>query len=579
MNALFDRGQFSIASFEGYLTENGIVAVADLDRAREAASASNSPLLTAIVDLGLVTDDDLCASLQAQTGLEREISLTVDVARAGQLGWSFLRNARVAPLQAASAEANTEGHTKSETACRNAVFAVADPFDAFTLKSLALAVKEPLEIRLALSSDILAAIDAAEEATEAPDGPEATFSQGAADEDVALLKERASEAPVIQLGIQLFDKAVDLRATDMHLEATPQGLRVRYRVDGALQEDRRIAKAQAPALVSRLKLLAGVDIAEGRLPQDGRIKTTVRGRAIDMRLATLPSHHGESIVVRLLDQSRITLSLPKLGFGEAAQRTLSDLTDQTGGIILVTGPTGSGKTTTLYSLLDMVRGGDRKIITVEDPIEYELDGLTQVQVRPQIDLTFARVLRATLRHDPDILLVGEIRDGETARVAVEAALTGHLVLATLHTNSASAAPARLIDMGVEDYLLASTLSAVVGQRLIRTLCGACKKPEPLGTAVASRYVPLAASQPDRAAVPVGCATCNQTGYAGRTVIYEIMQTSAAVRAAILNRTDANALEDSLRATGFQTMRQCGAEKALRGDVALADVLIATGDGA
>lgn len=565
MNALSDRGTFSITSFEGYLTENGIVAAADLERAREAASASNRALLAAVVDLGLLADDDLCASIAAQTGLKRETDLLLDRECANQLGWSFLRRAKVAPLF-------------SEGEVGRPMFAVADPFDDFTLRGLTLAVKGPIDFCLALPSDILAAIDTAEAEQTATFASEISTNFGQAAEDIALLKEKASEAPVIQLGMQLFDKAIDLRATDIHLEAIPQGLQVRYRVDGSLLDDRRISMAVAPALVSRLKLLADVDIAESRLPQDGRIKTTVRGRSVDMRLATLPSHHGESLVVRLLDQSRVTLSLPKLGFADDARKTLSALTDQTGGIILVTGPTGSGKTTTLYSLLEMVRGGQRKIITVEDPVEYELEGLTQVQVRPQIDLTFARVLRAALRHDPDILLVGEIRDGETARVAVEASLTGHLVLATLHTNSASAAPARLIDMGVEDYLLASTLTAVVGQRLIRTLCGDCKQPQALDEDIVSRYLPGGDDIPAATSIPVGCACCNGSGYSGRTVIYEIMQTTAAVRAAILNRTDAASLEEALESYGFRTMRQCGFEKALKGQVALADVLVATGDG-
>ncbi len=354
--------------------------------------------------------------------------------------------------------------------------------------------------------------------------------------------EDPEDAPVIRLVNQMLRQAVRGSASDLHLEPHEEGLRARMRIDGTMQNvfDRRDVPARR--VVSRLKVMAGLDIAETRLPQDGRIALRLGGRAIDVRLSTLPGHHGERVVMRLLDRSGGLMGLDRLGLSDADAARLNRLAALPNGIILATGPTGSGKTTTLYSLLRLADRRERNILTVEDPVEYDLPGISQTPVNPEIGLTFARGLRSILRQDPDVILVGEIRDGETAQVACEAALTGHLVFSSLHANTALAAVVRLRELGVEGYLIATTLRGVLAQRLVRRLCPDCARMAPPTADEAAQFAAHGVPLPAQIAHPTGCDTCEQTGYSGRIGIFDILEIDESLRAAI----DSDASEVRLR---------------------------------
>ncbi|NJO38052.1 MAG: type II/IV secretion system protein [Rhizobiales bacterium] len=361
----------------------------------------------------------------------------------------FLRQARIMPLD------------DSET---DLTIVMADPLDDYAINALRLYARKTIRVKVGLPGDVEAAL---EMLFGQKDGEGALIQArgdggAAADDDIERLRDLASEAPVVRIVNRLIVKAVERRASDIHIEPFEQRLRVRYRIDGLLTEAETPPADLLAAIISRLKIMAGLNIAERRLPQDGRIRLAVRGRDIDLRVATMPIMHGEAVVLRILDRASVRLDLEALGFGGVRLETYRDGLTRPNGVILVTGPTGSGKTTTLYASLAELNSDERKILTVEDPIEYQLAGVHQVQIKPQIGLTFAHVLRAMLRHDPDVIMVGEVRDLETAEIAIQAALTGHLVFSTLHTNSAAGTLTRLLDMGAEPYLLASTLNAIVG---------------------------------------------------------------------------------------------------------------------
>lgn len=547
----------SITGFESYLLDRAALTAADIARAHRAVEASGGDLLSGLTDLGIVADDRLIEYLSDYTGLEILSNLTADHERALKLGLPFLGHACIIPL--ADKAQSTDTYQ----------IAVANPFNEFAIQGCQIALKRPVSLVLSTKTSIE---KAHEELQMAASGEELSSSAEAPSlsaDDTEVLRDKASAAPVVKLINRLFEESVSRGATDIHFETTRQGLAVRYRIDGILLDGTTVGPDTGPALFSRLKLLAGLDIAENRLPQDGRIRSIIAGNTIDMRLATLPGLFGENAVVRILDKSRVHLDLSVLGYAAAAKERLADMIGQTSGLVLITGPTGSGKTTTLYALLNQLKSRERKIVTVEDPVEYEFDGMTQIQVKPQIGLTFARVLRAALRHDPDVLLVGEIRDKETAQVAIEASLTGHLVLATLHTNSACAAPARLVDMGIENYLVATALSGVVAQRLVRTLCSHCKKPDIVSSPRNDDLEP-------NLFTPVGCDHCNGTGYRGRTTIYEILVCGPAIQKGVMEQVDSSSIEQIALTDGFASMQACGRQKAHAGKVALADVLLATG---
>jgi general secretion pathway protein E len=384
--------------------------------------------------------------------------------------------------------------------------------------------------------------------------------------DIERLADQAADAPVIRLVDRMIAEALAARASDIHLEPTEAGLRLRLRIDGVLRAREAPPAALHPALVSRIKVMAGLDIAEKRLPQDGRASASVQGRDIDVRVSTLPTVHGESVVLRLLDKAQAPLDLDALGFAADLRDGIDRVLRATSGIVLVTGPTGSGKTTTLYAALQRLDTDAANVVTVEDPVEYRLADINQIQVRPRIGLDFATVLRSVLRHDPDVVLIGEIRDSETARIAVQAALTGHLVLSTLHTNDAASAVTRLVDMGVEPYLITSTLRAVLAQRLVRRLCGKC-----------CRQVPAAGlGQPGDGTLGVaaGCDACGD-GYRGRAAIGELLVMDEAQNRLVLGGADAGALRRQALAAGMRSLRDDGLVKAAAGETSLEEVLRVT----
>ena len=396
-------------------------------------------------------------------------------------------------------------------------------------------------------------------------------------EDVERLRDIASEAPVIRLVNLLITRAVEARASDIHIEPMDDALRVRYRIDGVLHETEAPPPRLSSAIISRVKIMAKLNIAERRLAQDGRIRLAVRGKDIDFRISTTPTMHGESVVMRILDRGTLALDFAALGFDAENLQVFLDALNRPNGILLVTGPTGSGKTTTLYTSLLTLNTPEKKILTIEDPIEYQLRGINQVQVKPQIGLTFASALRSFLRQDPDIMMIGEIRDLKTAQIAVQAALTGHLILSTLHTNDAASAVTRLLDMGIDDYLLTSTINALVGQRLVRTLCQSCRAPYEALPELAER-LQLHLLTNDRSIVlyrSIGCAHCNNTGFHGRTSILEVLVMSDPIRQLVLQHGEARLIQRTAVEQGMRTMYMDGMRKALAGVTTPEEVLRAT----
>jgi general secretion pathway protein E len=378
------------------------------------------------------------------------------------------------------------------------------------------------------------------------------------EEDIDHLRDLASEAPVIRLVNLIITKAIDLKASDIHFEPFETQFRIRYRVDGVLHDAEAPPKRLQSAIISRVKIMSKMNIAERRLPQDGRIMVKVKGKEIDFRVSTVPTIHGESVVLRILDKTSIVLDIEKLGFPHDILVDFDRCIQNPHGILLVTGPTGSGKTTTLYCALEKINSPDKKIVTVEDPVEYQLRGVNQIQVKPAIGLTFANALRSIVRQDPDVILIGEIRDAETAEIAIHSALTGHLVFSTLHTNDAASAVTRLIDMGIEDYLLTSTLVGILAQRLVRVTCPFCQEEFAYDDSLLKQLgVPPEEASRIKMVKPKGCAECGFTGYRGRTGIFEFLKVTDEIRAMILQRKDSQMLKELARQRGMRTLRQDG----------------------
>jgi general secretion pathway protein E len=463
------------------------------------------------------------------------------------------------------------------------VLAVADPGNKFTSRAVSVACDRPVICRVGLSSEIDAAIErffgeGRSQIEQIVD--RAALPVGESGElEAQQLKDLASEAPVVKLVSLFFRTAHEIGASDIHLERFEGALKLRYRVDGVLQKAESPPAQLAAAVVSRLKLMAKLNIAERRLPQDGRIQLRQDGRDIDIRVSTVPTVHGESVVMRLLNRDDVTLDLGSLGFDSSAAETMRTLLNAPHGMILVTGPTGSGKTTTLYTALHMLNSPDRKVITVEDPVEYQLEGVNQIPVRPSINLTFSNALRAIVRQDPDVIMVGEMRDTETARICVQSALTGHLVLSTVHTNDAAGCVTRLLEMGVEDYLLTSTLNAVISQRLVRRLCMKCRESYRPLPAIMER-LNIGKDLDEKEVLlyrPKGCDACNQTGYKGRIAILEMLVMNDAIRTLVLEHSDARRIEKAALESGMKSMATDGSLKALAGETSIEEVIRVTQD--
>ena len=530
---------------------------AGVERARRQAAETGERLDRALFRLGLAGERPLAAALAAMLDLPLAVGADYPASPVGadRLAPRFLRDSRLVPL-AESAE--------------GVDLALADPLDHAAVEAVALATGRAVRRWVGVPSEVEAAHTRLYGGADRGTGLEALLQaeDGGAEADVERLRDLASEAPIVRLVNQLITVAVDQRGSDIHVEPFENDLRIRIRIDGALVEQEPLPRRTAAAIVSRLKLMAGLDIAERRLPQDGRLKFAVRGKNIDFRVATTPTLHGESVVLRILDRGGVALDFAALGFAPEPLAAFLKQLDRPNGIILVTGPTGSGKTTTLYAALEHLNRPSRKIVTVEDPVEYQIHGVNQIQVRPQIGLDFAGVLRSTLRHDPDVIMIGEIRDLETAQIAVQAALTGHLVLSTAHTNGTIATITRLIDLGVADYLIASTLGAVVAQRLVRVLCRECREPHPLPPELAAEIGLAALAGTGRPTVfrAVGCPACLGRGYRGRIGLFELMVVTPEMRERILGHKGLAAVGEVGR-----TLLDDGLAKVLAGVTSLEEV--------
>jgi general secretion pathway protein E len=455
--------------------------------------------------------------------------------------------------------------------------AVADPSDAAAVRAAEIVLGGPVSVEIASFEDIAIVLGEhlGGEETAAGDGGAASAH---AEDDIESLRDLASGAPVVRAVNDLLEKALELRASDIHIEPFRNGLVVRMRVDGLLRAVAAPANASPQALISRIKILAGLNIAERRLPQDGAARQKVSRSEIDIRVATMPSQHGESAVIRLLPRDRGLLDVGKLGLSIADERIVRRLLSLPHGLIVVTGPTGSGKTTTLATMLSMLNDPSRKILTIEDPVEYEIQGVNQSQVKPAIGLTFATAMRAFVRQDPDVIMVGEVRDAETASIAVHAALTGHLVLTTLHTENAAAAVPRLLDLGVEGFLLKSTLRAVIAQRLVRILCDRCKHKRILASgdlAADPRLNALGLRSGDGVHEPAGCERCGGVGYRGRSGVFEALELKDAVYDLVGPHADARAIDLAARRAGMTTMVEDAVAKCRAGVTSAAEVLRVT----
>jgi general secretion pathway protein E len=463
-----------------------------------------------------------------------------------------------------------------EQASGTLTLAIARPIEDDTVRAAEIALRQPVAIAVATVDDIDAALATILETERSSDV--APAESATAEDDLDELRDLARGAPVVRTVDELLRLAVEQRATDLHIEPLGSVLQVRLRVDGLLKTVPPPPISMARAILSRLKIMAGLNITERRLPQDGRAHIVVSGAEIDLRIATTPTMHGESAVVRLLRKGSGVVALDHIGLSAHDEDALREALKSPFGMIIVTGPTGSGKTTTLAASLATINEPTRKILTIEDPIEYHIFGVNQTQIHPAIGLTFAAALRSFLRHDPDVIMVGEMRDGETAHIGVHAALTGHLVLTTLHTNTAAAAVPRLIDMGVESFLIASSIRIIVGQRLVRVLCEHCKEPHRLSTAdfaVDQRWAALGLEAGEVVYNPKGCDWCGFSGFRGRQGVFEVLKVSPLVRKAIGPKTEASELEQVARSEGMMTMIEDGVAKCRAGLTTIDEVFRVT----
>ncbi|GAB61483.1 MAG: type II secretion system protein GspE [Candidatus Jettenia sp.] len=540
------------------LLEIGKVTRADLDRAIEVQKQTGQKLGRILIDLGTISEEDLRLAHSKLLLLpiwekkkEDRYPLVENVPKV------FLVSNRVLPLN-----------------LHNGILdvALADPQDSLLIETIALSTNKQVNVFVGCEKDILASLETLYEG-EIKEEDTVTSSIEVM-EDVEQLRDMASEAPVIRLVNNTLTKAIEIGASDVHLEVFEKNARLRYRVDGVLRELTPPPREIYNAIISRIKIMAKLNIAEKRLPQDGRIKMKVAGKEIDLRVSIIPMSHGEGVVMRILDRTAVTLDLEALGFSQEFLGKFRRMVNKPEGMLLVTGPTGSGKTTTLYAVLKELVSPEIKIVTVEDPVEYSMEDVNQIQVNPQIDLTFASGLRSILRHDPDIILIGEIRDRETASIAIQAALTGHLVFSTLHTNDSASAFTRLIDMGMEDYLISSCIIGILAQRLVRKICTQCRESYIPGedlrkTAGLKEGEPLYKSR--------GCDACNNLGFKGRKCIAEFLYVDDAIRRLIISHKDSNEIMKEAVKRGTKTLWEDGLEAVRKGETTLDELLRVSSD--
>ncbi|WP_376697014.1 type II secretion system ATPase GspE [Wenzhouxiangella sp. EGI_FJ10305] len=540
----------------------------DLQRAKAYREQHGGNLLTLLVRLGLVSERDL-ARAQSEL-LDIPMVSEKDYPESGpqidSISVRYMKQQHLVPV-----------HIDDDTLD----VVMADPCDEFALRALSMATGREVKPRVGVTSEIDNTIERYFGGGKSAMGQIAEHLGGEGDggddeEDVEHLRDLASEAPVIRLVNLILQRAVESRASDIHIEPFENRLKVRYRIDGVLQEVEAPPARSTAAVISRVKIMARLNIAERRLPQDGRIMHRVGGKELDLRVSTVPTAHGESVVMRILDREAVVLDFASLGFAEDVQENFIHELEVPHGIILVTGPTGSGKTTTLYTALSRLNTPERKIITVEDPVEYQLEGVNQIQAKSSIGLDFARALRSIVRQDPDVIMIGEMRDLETAKIAIQSALTGHLVLSTLHTNDAAGGVTRMIDMGVEDYLLTSTVNAIMAQRLVRRLDPETKEAyevlpemiEELGLEQLTDERPIRLYRP-------GTSEASPTGYRGRTGIHELLVITEELRRMVMKHATSTEIEKQARAEGMRTMYEDGLMKAVQGITSAEEVLRVT----
>ena len=539
------------------LLARGVVQPEQIARAARAQTANGGRIDLALTRLGLVAEREMAQVYAQVLGLSvvDGQSYPNEPVWPGRLSAAFLRSARMVPIGVSGGRLQV---------------AMADPLDAPAREALILAVGPDPIIQVGVPAEIDAALlrlyGPGETHPVASSRPARTDHASA---DILHLREYGSDAVAVKLVQQLVAGALSARASDIHIEPFEGRVQVRYRIDGVLLDAASPDIAHYPALVGRIKVLSQLDMAERRRPQDGRCLMQMEGRRVDLRVSILPTIHGEAVVLRVLDQEQAPLDLARLGFGADQQAQIAALAAQPHGMMLICGPTGSGKTTTLYAAMRGRHDGKTKIVSVEDPVEYHIEGVNQIQVRADIGLGFSDILRAVLRHDPDVIMVGEARDSETAHIAVQAALTGHLVLCSLHTNDAAGAVTRLSDMGIEPYLLASTLRGVVAQRLVRKLCRHCRMQTPADAKAGER---LGLAPGAKIWRPRGCPECRNTGYAGRTVIAEFMPANETLQNLILASAGSAGIARAMQSLGMRSLQQDGLLKAEQGVTSLEEVL-------
>ena len=549
------------------LVEAGVISLQQLQEALSKQKTLGKRLGKVLVDTGLTTEDSIATTLATQMNIPylnlNETTITPEVLTTIPDG--IVRSHNLLPVK-------LEGNRLQIT--------MADPLDVFIIDEITFQTGYELEIGISPESQIEAAIKhyygnteslqnavdnlAAERKTEVT-LDESFFTTFDLNED-------EQKVPIINLVNTIIQQAINDKASDIHIEPDEEVVRVRYRIDGILNELMKAPKSIQSELISRLKIMAQMDISEKRLPQDGRIKVKVQNKSIDLRVSSLPTVFGEKIVIRILDKSRLSLTLDQVGFDEDLLKLFKTLSSAPNGIVLMTGPTGSGKTSTLYAAINFVKSPEINITTVEDPVEYLIPSINQVQVRSEIGLTFARTLRSILRQDPNVILIGEIRDFETAQIAIESALTGHLVFSTLHTNDAASAVTRLIEMGVEPYLVASAVIGVGGQRLVRKICPSCRISYDISDQEHIDVLREFGFNETKLFRGKGCLTCRKTGYAGRTAIHEIMTINDEIHGLILNSASARDIRQAAVKSGMRTMRVDGLQKAVKGVTTIKEVL-------